>query len=98
MVMSDDATLITTYALECRRVGEVYATDQCRAFGHGRFREAAPTLRGSFSARYKKTRYKRAFVFGGRGGIRTLGTDKRTHTFQACSIGHSDTLPEEAGV
>ena len=37
-------------------------------------------------------------IFGGRGGIRTLGTDKRTHTFQACSIGHSDTLPEEAGV
>ena len=33
------------------------------------------------------------FGSGGEGGIRTLGTDKRTHAFQACSIGHSDTSP-----
>ena len=30
---------------------------------------------------------------GGEGGIRTLGTRKRTHTFQACSFSHSDTSP-----
>ena len=30
---------------------------------------------------------------GGEGGIRTLGTRKRTHAFQACSLSHSDTSP-----
>ncbi|CAK0772299.1 hypothetical protein CCP3SC1AL1_50028 [Gammaproteobacteria bacterium] len=29
----------------------------------------------------------------GEGGIRTLGTDERTHTFQACSFNRSDTSP-----
>lgn len=33
------------------------------------------------------------FVFGGEGGIRTLGTDKGTPAFQASSIGHSNTSP-----
>ena len=32
-------------------------------------------------------------MVGGEGGIRTLGTGKGTHAFQACSIGHSDTSP-----
>ncbi len=31
---------------------------------------------------------------GGEGGIRTLGTRKRTHAFQACSLSHSDTSPK----
>ena len=30
---------------------------------------------------------------GGEGGIRTRGTVARTHAFQACSFGHSDTSP-----
>ena len=30
---------------------------------------------------------------GGEGGIRTRGTVTRTHAFQACSFGHSDTSP-----
>ena len=34
------------------------------------------------------------FLFGGEGGIRTLDTRKRIHTFQACSFSHSDTSPE----
>ncbi len=29
----------------------------------------------------------------GEGGIRTRGTRKRTHAFQACSLSHSDTSP-----
>lgn len=29
----------------------------------------------------------------GGGGIRTHGTRKRTHAFQACSLSHSDTPP-----
>ncbi len=29
----------------------------------------------------------------GEGGIRTHGTRKRTHAFQACSLSHSDTSP-----
>jgi hypothetical protein len=33
-------------------------------------------------------------ITGGEGGIRTLGTRKRTHTFQACSLSHSDTSPQ----
>ena len=33
-------------------------------------------------------------VTGGEGGIRTLDTRKRIHTFQACSFSHSDTSPE----
>ena len=32
-------------------------------------------------------------LFGGEGGIRTLGTRKRTHAFQACSLSHSGTSP-----
>ncbi len=32
-------------------------------------------------------------MYGGEGEIRTLGTDKRTHAFQACSLSHSDTSP-----
>ncbi len=32
-------------------------------------------------------------LYGGEGGIRTLDTNKRIHTFQACSFGHSDTSP-----
>ena len=31
----------------------------------------------------------------GRGGIRTHGTFSRTHAFQACSLSHSDTLPND---
>ena len=31
--------------------------------------------------------------FGGERGIRTLDTRKRIHTFQACSLSHSDTSP-----
>ena len=31
---------------------------------------------------------------GGEGEIRTLGTRKRTHAFQACSLSHSDTSPK----
>lgn len=30
---------------------------------------------------------------GGERGIRTLDTRKRIHTFQACSLSHSDTSP-----
>ncbi len=30
---------------------------------------------------------------GGEGGIRTLDTLSRIHTFQACSFSHSDTSP-----
>jgi hypothetical protein len=30
----------------------------------------------------------------GEGGIRTRGTASRTHAFQACSFGHSDTSPK----
>ena len=33
---------------------------------------------------------------GGEGGIRTRGTVTRTHAFQACSFGHSDTSPRGA--
>ena len=33
---------------------------------------------------------------GGEGGIRTLGTRKRTHAFQACSLSHSDTSPSQS--
>lgn len=36
-----------------------------------------------------------AVCSGGEGGIRTLGTVSRTHAFQACSIDHSDTSPNE---
>ena len=32
-------------------------------------------------------------IFGGERGIRTLDTRKRIHTFQACSLSHSDTSP-----
>ena len=32
-------------------------------------------------------------MFGGERGIRTLDTRKRIHTFQACSLSHSDTSP-----
>jgi hypothetical protein len=35
--------------------------------------------------------------FGGRGGIRTLDTLSRIHTFQACALSHSATLPQAAG-
>ncbi len=31
--------------------------------------------------------------YGGEGGIRTLDTLSRIHTFQACSFSHSDTSP-----
>ena len=31
----------------------------------------------------------------GRGGIRTLGTLSRTHTFQACALNHSATRPRD---
>ena len=31
--------------------------------------------------------------YGGVRGIRTLDTRKRIHTFQACSLSHSDTSP-----
>ncbi len=31
--------------------------------------------------------------YGGEGGIRTLDTFSRIHTFQACSFNHSDTSP-----
>lgn len=34
------------------------------------------------------------FVYGGEGGIRTLGRDKPTHAFQACSLSLSDTSPK----
>jgi hypothetical protein len=33
----------------------------------------------------------------GEGGIRTRGTVSRTHAFQACSLGHSDTSPNRSG-
>jgi hypothetical protein len=35
----------------------------------------------------------RSTANGGEGGIRTRGTVTRTHAFQACSFGHSDTSP-----
>ncbi len=35
-------------------------------------------------------------VYGGEGGIRTLGRVTPTHAFQACSIGHSDTSPHHS--
>ena len=31
---------------------------------------------------------------GGAGGIRTLGTRKRTHDFQSCTFSHSVTAPD----
>jgi hypothetical protein len=37
-----------------------------------------------------------AFLFGGRGGIRTHGTLAGTMVFKTISIDHSDTLPEIA--
>ncbi len=33
------------------------------------------------------------FEYGGEGGVRTLDTLTRIHTFQACSFSHSDTSP-----
>ena len=33
------------------------------------------------------------FKYGGEGGVRTLDTLTRIHTFQACSFSHSDTSP-----
>lgn len=33
------------------------------------------------------------FKYGGEGGIRTLDTISCIHTFQACSLSHSDTSP-----
>ena len=35
----------------------------------------------------------RLLTHSGEGGIRTPGTRKRTHAFQACSLNHSDTSP-----
>lgn len=35
----------------------------------------------------------RGLLFGGEGGVRTLDTLTRIHTFQACSFSHSDTSP-----
>ncbi len=33
------------------------------------------------------------YQYGGEGGIRTLDTISCIHTFQACSLSHSDTSP-----
>ncbi len=43
----------------------------------------------------KKNRPKGGFLFGGEGGIRTLGTAiNRTHAFQASPFNHSGTSPK----
>ena len=42
---------------------------------------------------FKTLKYSSELNLGGERGIRTLDTRKRIHTFQACSLSHSDTSP-----
>src|SRR6478752_2880759 len=64
----------------------------------GKYRCCLPAL-AEFST-YRREGPTRTTIesgVGGERGIRTLGTGlSRTHTFQACSLNHSDTSPQYA--
>ena len=56
-----------------------------------------PSRLGGSRSHANTTSAKRNEV-GGEGGIRTHGTRKRTHAFQACSLNHSDTSPDASSI